>query len=296
MKESPDTLRILSPSKPALWGAFQRRVGSEAMRQRSFLPGFLGLSALVHGAFYVLLLSLPAPVCDVPESVTLVTFAAPAPTLPASADLSEVAARSLPASQKSSAVPAPVPTLTPKPKPKPEPRPSFKTKPEAETTPPVNRANPRLRTEAEVPPGVMDPAPAVPGVPLPAEAAAVAEGSGSVPTGLRSVAVPAGALPSGAAGRSGAIARYVETLRQRVQRELRYPLKARKWKLEGKGEYCFEICSDGSLGAEGIRVIRSAGRRVLDEAARQTILRAAPFPRPPVETLTVTAPIVFELR
>ncbi len=55
---------------------------------------------------------------------------------------------------------------------------------------------------------------------------------------------------------------------------------------------------NASGGVTGVRVVRSSGARLLDEAAAEMVRRAAPFPPIPAglgATITIQAPIAFDL-
>ena len=60
----------------------------------------------------------------------------------------------------------------------------------------------------------------------------------------------------------------------------------------GKAEVAFVIARDGSV--RDVRVTRSTGHEVLDRRAVETVLEAAPYPRPPVNQ-EVTIPFLFRL-
>lgn len=77
-------------------------------------------------------------------------------------------------------------------------------------------------------------------------------------------------------------ANYMEAWRRKVERigNLNYPAEARKLGLFGSLILHVAVRADGSL--EGIRVVRSSGHEVLDQAAIRIVELAAPFaPFPP---------------
>jgi protein TonB len=77
-------------------------------------------------------------------------------------------------------------------------------------------------------------------------------------------------------------ATYMEAWRRKVERigNLNYPSEARELGLFGNLILHVAVRSDGSL--EGIRVVRSSGHEVLDQAAIRIVQLAAPFaPFPP---------------
>ena len=65
-------------------------------------------------------------------------------------------------------------------------------------------------------------------------------------------------------------------IRARIEAAKHYPLMARRRGLEGTTTVSFRIQSDGSIQA--LTITHSSGTDILDEAAVQTIQRAAPFP------------------
>lgn len=77
-------------------------------------------------------------------------------------------------------------------------------------------------------------------------------------------------------------ARYVEDWRLKVERvgKLNYPVEASSRNLFGTLELAVVIRADGSL--QEIRMLRSSGHSILDDAARKIVETAAPFaPFPP---------------
>ena len=82
-------------------------------------------------------------------------------------------------------------------------------------------------------------------------------------------------------------------LQRRIKEKLIYPAQAKRTGIQGTVEIRFRIHLDGSVS--DIRVMRSSGSTLLDEAAAETIRKAAPF-RPPSVQTTLVIPIVFSLR
>ena len=83
-------------------------------------------------------------------------------------------------------------------------------------------------------------------------------------------------------------------LRSRVQAALVYPLPAVRRGLAGMVELEIRLRPDGSL--EAIRVEKSSGHAILDQAAVRTVEEAAPFSLPDRRRVVVLLPIAFELR
>lgn len=78
---------------------------------------------------------------------------------------------------------------------------------------------------------------------------------------------------------SAAVSNYPGEVAARLRRALRYPREAQRQRLRGEVHVSFTVDSSGGVG--GIRVVRSSGHPVLDQAAIATVQRAAPFPPTP---------------
>lgn len=98
-------------------------------------------------------------------------------------------------------------------------------------------------------------------------------GAGGMGTWLSAVPGPGGGVSAGF-GRGGIDWRQL--LRQRIERAKRYPALARRLGMEGTVHVEFRIARDGSV--EGIKVAKSSGYPLLDEASVQAIKRAVPLP------------------
>jgi TonB family protein len=79
-------------------------------------------------------------------------------------------------------------------------------------------------------------------------------------------------------------------IRGAIQRALIYPATARRRGIEGTVVAEFRINGEGL--PEGLRISKSSGHRLLDKAARETILRAAPLPQVKGK---IEIPITFRL-
>jgi protein TonB len=69
-------------------------------------------------------------------------------------------------------------------------------------------------------------------------------------------------------------------IRDLVAGNLRYPLLARRMGWSGRLAVEFVVLRDGT--AKNVRVVRSCGVPLLDSDARNTVIKSAPFPKPPV--------------
>ncbi len=81
-------------------------------------------------------------------------------------------------------------------------------------------------------------------------------------------------------------------IRDRILRNLSYPLIARKMGVSGRVTVSFVILEDGNV--EQVMIVDSSGSTVLDRNAMDTIRRTAPFPKPPI-TAELVMPIVYRL-
>ena len=97
------------------------------------------------------------------------------------------------------------------------------------------------------------------------------------------------ATAAGAAkGTKGAVSRqsgnaaasnYPGKVRSKLQRALRYPAKAERKKIRGVVQVSFALSSNGALNS--VRIAKSSGSPILDQAALKAVERAAPFPASP---------------
>jgi protein TonB len=109
------------------------------------------------------------------------------------------------------------------------------------------------------------------------------------------------AAPPGNAGTSAGNAalaadyarRNYNYIQRRIRDRLVYPAPARRAGIQGVTEIAFTIHEDGRVSTVAIQ--KSSGHAVLDEAAVETVLAAAPFPRPPAPA-RLAIPISFRLR
>jgi len=80
-------------------------------------------------------------------------------------------------------------------------------------------------------------------------------------------------------------------IKAKIEAAKRYPRIALKKKLEGRPTVLFEINPDGSI--RYVQIARSSGETVLDNAALETVRRAAPLPNYPKP---IQLAIRYELR
>ena len=113
------------------------------------------------------------------------------------------------------------------------------------------------------------------------------------------VAVPAVSAPVAAAPAAvyGTPQDYLTMVRQRIERNKRYPDAARIRRLTGRVTVQFTVLPDGTVA--DVQVVRTSRRVLLDEAACSAVNAAAPFPAPPrglfPDTPDVQVTLLFEL-
>lgn len=103
-----------------------------------------------------------------------------------------------------------------------------------------------------------------------------------------------GAKQNTAAG-NAAVSNYPGKIVSKLRRALRYPAAAKRQRLRGEVHVAFTVSGSGSVSS--VRVVRSSGAAVLDQAAVETVRRAAPFPPIPAEAgrsnWPFTVPLAF---
>jgi protein TonB len=117
----------------------------------------------------------------------------------------------------------------------------------------------------------------------------VAEGSAAAR------AAPSGQARQANAAGNAAVSNYPGQIASRLRRSLRYPREAQRQGIRGEVHVQFTVNAGGGVG--GVSIARSSGSPVLDQAALQTVQRAAPFPAiPPAagrNSWPFTVPLVF---
>ncbi|MDY6972669.1 MAG: energy transducer TonB [Thermodesulfobacteriota bacterium] len=101
-----------------------------------------------------------------------------------------------------------------------------------------------------------------------------------------------------ATGRRGLLQWYLDLIWKRIEVAKVYPEKARIDMKEGVAKVQFIVREDGDVA--DMRVIESSGKRQLDQASLETIVKAKPFPPIPplleMKEMVLKLPIVFELK
>jgi protein TonB len=78
---------------------------------------------------------------------------------------------------------------------------------------------------------------------------------------------------------NAAVSNYPGKIVSELRRSLRYPSEAKRNRITGEVRIRFVVTANGA--AESIRIVRSSGSPILDQAALETVRRAAPFPAIP---------------
>jgi protein TonB len=82
-------------------------------------------------------------------------------------------------------------------------------------------------------------------------------------------------------------------IQRRIRDKLVYPAPAKKAGIQGTAEVSFSINLDGTVS--NLQIRKSAGAEMLDKAAMEAVIKAAPF-RPPSSPVKIVIPIVFSIR
>lgn len=107
--------------------------------------------------------------------------------------------------------------------------------------------------------------------------------------------------PGGAAGAGGfdasLLAAFTSEIRRRIEENRSYPVWARKNNVQGVAVVRFTLTPNGRI--RDIDLARSSGSPLLDEAAKEAVLRGEPYPAFPswltASHLALTQPIRFSL-
>jgi len=103
----------------------------------------------------------------------------------------------------------------------------------------------------------------------------IAGGTGGFSEGRAGTGVASRGGGMGLGGGTSA-ATVLQGLRRPIEQARTYPEAARRHGIQGTVDLRFRIAADGTV--EAFEILRSSGFRILDEAAEQTIRRAAPYP------------------
>jgi len=143
--------------------------------------------------------------------------------------------------------------------------------------------------------GAAEQAGAVPEAPIDLrEGIDVTQDSGAAVAGgeISSPAVPASLAQE--AGAWSAEARLIAELRSRIQNQIRYPPRARSRGWKGTVLLLASLDAQGRL--QELRVRKSSGHAVLDQAAAALVRRVTPIENAAGRPLAIEIPIVYELK
>jgi protein TonB len=91
---------------------------------------------------------------------------------------------------------------------------------------------------------------------------------------------------------------YKTMVRRRLERNKKYPPRAKRDEIEGTATVRFTINRTGEVVA--VSVVKSSGKPILDDEVMALLKRVNPLPKFPDAltdpTMTLTAPIQFKLR
>ncbi|MDL1957739.1 MAG: energy transducer TonB [Candidatus Desulfofervidus auxilii] len=94
------------------------------------------------------------------------------------------------------------------------------------------------------------------------------------------------------------ISYYLQLVKQKIEKNKRYPLLARNKGIEGEVLLKFEILKNGKV--KSIKIVKSSHYQILDKAAIESIKKANPFPPFPKElkenSLIINISLRFELK
>lgn len=95
-----------------------------------------------------------------------------------------------------------------------------------------------------------------------------------------------------------AMLRYQDMIKRQIEQARRYPAWAEKQGIEGVAYLSFTVSRAGA--GDNVRIVRSSGSKILDEAAAHTIKRANPFPPIPTglnqDFVCIELAIAFKIR
>lgn len=91
------------------------------------------------------------------------------------------------------------------------------------------------------------------------------------------------------------IEKYLSKVRAKIQSNIKYPLLAKKLRLEGESVIEFVILKSGYVDELSIVIKESSGHESLDKQAIKTLLSVLPFDIPPKNNMAIILPVVFQL-
>jgi len=130
--------------------------------------------------------------------------------------------------------------------------------------------------------------------PTPQKKQAVPSGGNGGTSEADAAAAPAAASGKGKSGTAGnaAVDKYPGVVQRQLRRALRFPKGAGR----ARGEVHVRFVVSASGGASQISVVKSSNQSIIDQAAIETVERAAPFPPIPPESGKTTWSFTIPLR
>jgi protein TonB len=116
--------------------------------------------------------------------------------------------------------------------------------------------------------------------------------SGTVRNGESSTGTTKTDPASADRGKSAYLREQFTYIRNTVMRRLAYPDHARRMGWSGKVLISFIVAEDGTV--HSVKTLKRSGFPLLDSGAVEAVMRAAPFPRPPLR-VEVILPVSFRL-
>ncbi|PPK53302.1 energy transducer TonB [Marinobacter persicus] len=236
-------------------------------------------------------------------AATVLVWAAPQTpmTLPVLGDNAVNTAPAIKISLAGKRAPEPEPAPTPAPKPRPKPAPKPEPEPEPAPEPePIPEPDPVPEPET-VPEPKPEPEPEPQPQPEKSEVTETTaeQAPAEEPIGEEAEADDSqNAVQLQNAGNSSDVDSYLSKLSRHLARHYDYPRRARRLGQQGTPVVVFEFSRDGTLLNHSLR--DSSGHRLLDDAAQDMLIQAAPLPRVPEsmrgKSFTYALPVRFSLR
>ena len=88
--------------------------------------------------------------------------------------------------------------------------------------------------------------------------------------------------------------RYMAVVLKLIEKNKRYPSRAKRFSIQGKVQVAFTITPEGTV--EEVTITKGAKSEDLNREAVAAIKRAAPFPRPPLEFFSGTRRVAVTIR
>lgn len=87
---------------------------------------------------------------------------------------------------------------------------------------------------------------------------------------------------------------YISSVKEAIKLHIYYPPAAKRSGINGRVVVSFIIRTDGTVS--DVKVIKTSGHSVLDEASKRIIGKVSPLPPPPSGDIRIEVPVVFSLK